>query len=69
MLQLDIRSVHQGRGKGAGGVQDYCCRIDALQLSFTTHEEHVEVTACALASEAGAGAPGSGGGLAAGKKR
>ena len=49
MLQLDIRSVHQGRGstQSAEG-QQYCCRIDELELAFTTFETHVLVTACQL---------------------
>ena len=49
MLQLDIRSVHQGRGgkQGAEG-QQYSCRIDELELAFTTFKTHVLVTACQL---------------------
>ena len=49
MLQLDIRSVHQGRGstQGAEG-QQYCCRIDELELTFTTFKTHVLVNTCEL---------------------
>jgi tRNA-Thr(GGU) m(6)t(6)A37 methyltransferase TsaA len=48
MLQLDIRSVHQGRGKAADGAagQAYSCRLDELKIEFTTHESHVLVTQC-----------------------
>ena len=47
-LQLDIRSVHQGRGQAvtdAAG-QEYSCRLDALHVGFTTYATHVLVTSC-----------------------
>ena len=47
-LSLDIRSVHQGRGQAvekAGG-QEYACRLDALEIHFTTFATHVLVTSC-----------------------
>ena len=51
-LQLDIRSVHQGRGQtvdAATGGQEYVCRFDALQIRFTTLATHVLVTRCEAA--------------------
>ena len=51
MLQLDIRSVHQGRGQGQGAEgQQYACRIDVLDVRFVTFETHVLVTACELST-------------------
>ena len=54
MLQLDIRSVHQGRGHAVGEKdgQAYSCRFDVLELKFSTFETHVEVMECALHREA-----------------
>ena len=46
MLQLDIRSVHQGRGQADEGGQAYSCRFDELKIEFMTHETHVLVTQC-----------------------
>ena len=48
MLQLDIRSVHQGRGQAVDSTdgQPYVCCIDALEIGFTTFATHVEVTRC-----------------------
>ena len=47
-LQLDIRSVHQGRGQAVdgGGGQEYTCRFDTLELQFTTFATHVLVDSC-----------------------
>ena len=50
-LQLDIRSVHQGRGRAAAAGalgQEYACRFDALDVEFTTYATHVVVTRCAV---------------------
>ncbi|KAL1514939.1 hypothetical protein AB1Y20_004015 [Prymnesium parvum] len=46
MLQLDIRSVHQGRGKQTTSKegQEYYCRIDVLELTFSTFDSQVLVT-------------------------
>ena len=51
MLQLDIRSVHQGRGRQpaaerGAAEQLYSCRFDALELEFVTLEQRVEVRRC-----------------------
>ena len=45
-LQLDIRSVHQGRGHAveAADGQEYSFRIDALHVHFKTFATHVLVT-------------------------
>ena len=45
-LQLDIRTVHQGRGQAvdAAAGQQYSCRFDALTIDFTTYATHVLVT-------------------------
>lgn len=45
MLQLDIRSVHQGRGKqtASGEGQQYCCRFDALDIAFSHFKTHILV--------------------------
>ena len=45
-LLLDIRSVHQGRGKPADG-QAYCLHFDRLRVDFETHDDVVVVTAAA----------------------
>jgi len=47
VLQLDIRSIHQGRGQRSDG-QRYSLRFDALELEFATFESHVEVTRVTL---------------------
>ena len=44
VLQLDIRSIHQGRGQRGDGQQAYTLRLDRLELQFATFESHVEVT-------------------------
>ena len=51
MLQLDIRSVHQGRGHAAASTegQRYTCRFDALRVDFSTFATHVLVTDVAVA--------------------
>ena len=52
-LQLDIRSVHQGRGQAVSASapgQAYSCRFDVLQLDFTTFATHVLVTRCEAAA-------------------
>lgn len=51
-LQLDIRSVHQGRGQAvsAAAGQAYSCRFDSLCVDFTTHATHVLVTRCEVAA-------------------
>lgn len=46
-LQLDIRSVHQGRGRSSDG-QRYEVHLDALAIEFSTFDTHVLVTRCAL---------------------
>ena len=46
-LLLDIRSVHQGRGKSGEG-QQYRMRLDALEITFGTFETHVLVTGISL---------------------
>lgn len=45
-LQLDIRSVHQGRGQPAHG-QRYSVNFDAATIEFETFEAHVLVTSVA----------------------
>jgi tRNA-Thr(GGU) m(6)t(6)A37 methyltransferase TsaA len=42
-LLLDIRSVHQGRGKVGEGQQYHMC-LDGLEISFQTYEAHIVVT-------------------------
>ena len=49
-LLLDIRSIHQGRGKKGDG-QTYHMRLDALNIEFETHESHVLVVACMLENQ------------------
>ena len=46
-LLLDIRSVHQGRGRHGQG-QAYTMRLDALAITFRTFETHVLVVGCTL---------------------
>ena len=50
MLQLDIRSVHQGRGQAveAEAGQQYACRFDRLTVDFTTFATHCCVDRVAL---------------------
>ncbi|CAH0480264.1 unnamed protein product [Peronospora belbahrii] len=45
MLVLDIRSVHQGRGK-ATETQQFQCRFDTVQIEFTTLDECIRVLSC-----------------------
>lgn len=50
-LQLDIRSVHQGRGKPAADAsagQKYSFHFDNLDIGFVIFESHVLVTHCAV---------------------
>ena len=60
-LQLDIRSVHQGRGSTAlaDQGQPYACRFDTLSLDFTTYATHVLVTRCEAGGRAGRGPSGA----------
>jgi hypothetical protein len=44
MLVLDIRSVHQGRGKASDTL--FTCRFDKLAIEFRTLEDHIEVVQC-----------------------
>lgn len=50
-LQLDIRSVHQGRGQASDAAdgQAYACRFDALHVRFTTYATHVLVASVEVA--------------------
>ena len=50
-LLLDIRSVHQGRGRHGQG-QRYAMRFDALEITFQTFETHVLVATCKLMAPA-----------------
>lgn len=47
-LQLDIRSVHQGRGQAVDETvgQRYSCRFDVVEVHFVTFVTHVEVETC-----------------------
>ncbi|TMW66271.1 hypothetical protein Poli38472_004036 [Pythium oligandrum] len=45
MLVLDIRSVHQGRGKAAEE-QIFMCRFDNLEIDFQTLEDKIHIVKC-----------------------
>ncbi|GLD92790.1 hypothetical protein PINS_up001369 [Pythium insidiosum] len=45
MLVLDIRSVHQGRGR-ADEQQLFMCRFDNVEIEFQTLEDQILVTSC-----------------------
>ncbi|TDH73578.1 hypothetical protein CCR75_003779 [Bremia lactucae] len=45
MLILDIRSVHQGRGKAAK-TQQFECRFDNVQIQFMMHNDCIRVVRC-----------------------
>ncbi len=44
VLVLDIRSVHQGRGKASDAV--FSCRLDRLVIEFRTLEDTIQVIRC-----------------------
>ena len=61
-LQLDIRSVHQGRGQAKDEThgQEYSMRFDTLRVDFVTHTTHVLITRCeVVAPGGGSGSSGS----------
>lgn len=48
ILELDIRSVYQGKGKGASGEdRPYIVRLDGAEVTFVTLEQCIRVTAAA----------------------
>lgn len=49
MLVLDIRSVHQGRGRASDDDQRFFCRFDNVQIEFTTLEDKILVVECSYA--------------------
>ena len=45
MLVLDIRSVHQGRGRATDAL--FACRLDAVAIQFRTLDHEIRVVQCA----------------------
>mmetsp|Transcript_21046 Transcript_21046/g.64128 ORF Transcript_21046/g.64128 Transcript_21046/m.64128 type:complete len:331 (-) Transcript_21046:241-1233(-) len=52
VLSLDIRGLHQGRGKVTGKARPYVLRLDALTFTFVTDEDAVVVTDAVVTADA-----------------